>query len=146
MNKSKLGLIILAIGLGIVGISKASGKSADVQSPKNEITSQSTTQPKEGLPIIQIDKNPVAPSSSEPTVGTNPSTNPPPATEPGNTPAPLTVTNEQISYSPNPDKPGILDGYCTYTFSDGSTQQRYVGSKPEDTSHNKISLGCPSWN
>lgn len=150
----------LLVGSGFVGTLATSQHPVEVKTAaattdstppdSSQPTSTTTTSDPVSLP------DPVQPATTEPTTTTTDTTSSTAPTsssttsttttsDPAPAPAPTpTVVHEDLRYVDSPDKPNYQDAYCTYTFSDGSTQERWAGTRPTPGSQPGVFiLECP---
>lgn len=89
-------------------------------SPSSEQTTPTTSTPSTGSP------------ASTPSGGAT-------QTEPAPAPAPVTLVSERFEYRINGNNE---DGYCIKSYSDGSTTEKWVGSRPYPQGKVKVDLTC----
>lgn len=83
---------------------------------------------------------PVAPTDSAPTPAVVSTPAPAPVT-----PQP-TVTGEREYYQDSTTQANTQDAFCIYSFTDGTSTDKYVGSRPTPAPHQPdLSVDCPAW-
>lgn len=151
----KIGTGILAgivTGMALMASANASDgalrTSADLDSPAQPTTSKSV--------VVEVVPDPVevatAPAPAAPMSAQDgddgqvavPAANDAPAA-PTPPPASRTVVGEHLEYVTRADNPGMQDGICTYTFSDGTTAIKWAGARAIPTRNVEITLECSGW-